>query len=123
MERGNNRPLKPCGHPGCRALVGDGTNRCEAHKPAAWARREDAPYRIRGSTLTRLREALFAAEPRCVACLAAGRVRLATVRDHIVPLSVAGVDLPTNEGCQGLCEECHSLKTEAERIAALRALR
>lgn len=116
-----NRAFKPCGHPGCRALVDDGTNRCALHKPEAWKRRDDAPFRIRGSVLTRLRQELFAANPLCVLCQERGRVTLATIRDHIVPLSVAGVDLPTNEGCQGLCQACSDEKTEGERLTAWRA--
>lgn len=115
----NARAFKPCGHPGCRALVGDGTNRCAAHT-VAWRKRDASPHRISGHRLQSLRAALFAEEPRCVVCLAAGRVRLAVVRDHIVPLSLAGVDLFSNDGCQGLCDECHRVKSEAERLAALR---
>ena len=115
----NKRAFKPCGHPGCRALVDDGSNRCPAHT-VAWKRRDDAPFRIRGSKLTALREALFRDNPLCVHCQARGVTRLATIRDHIVPLSVAGVDLPTNEGCQGLCQECSDAKTEGERLTAWR---
>lgn len=117
----NGRAFKPCGHPGCRALVNDGTNRCPAHKVEAWKRRDDAPFRIRGSKLTTLREALFRDEPLCRECAKAGRVTLAVIRDHIVPLSVAGVDLPTNEGCQPLCQACSDAKTEGERLTAWRA--
>ena len=75
-------------------------------------------FRIRGSKLTALREALFRDNPLCVLCQARGIVRLATIRDHIVPLSVAGVDLPTNDGMQGLCASCHDEKTKAESLAA-----
>lgn len=116
------RAAKPCGHPGCRALAHDGTNRCPAHKVEVWKRRDDAPFRIRGSQLQRLREALFRDNPLCVMCAARGRVTLATIRDHIVPLSVAGVDLPTNKGCQGLCQACSDEKTEGERLTAWRAV-
>lgn len=114
------RAFKPCGHPGCRALVDDGTNRCALHKPEAWKRRDDAPFRIRGRTLQRLRAELFAENPLCVRCEAKGIVRLATIRDHTIPLSIAGVDEPNNIGKAGLCQECSDAKTEQERLDALR---
>jgi len=78
---------------------------------AGWQKRTDAPKRITGTTLQKLREQLFTENPLCVMCQAAGRVRLATERDHIIPLSKTKHDEATNEGVQGLCAECHEAKT------------
>lgn len=59
-----------------------------------------------------MRAALFSASPLCVACEADGRVRLATQRDHIVPLAEGGLDALANT--QGLCIECHDQKSKQE---------
>lgn len=32
------RPVRPCSHPGCRALTRDGTGRCEQHSRQQWAK-------------------------------------------------------------------------------------
>lgn len=59
-----------------------------------------------------IREAHFTARPLCVRCESNGYVCLATELDHIAAL--------VNGGCesrdpfvnrQGLCAECHALKT------------
>ncbi len=71
-------------------------------------RRDQSP-RIRGRALQRIRAAHFAAEPRCVACLAKGKLRAATDLDHRVPLFKGGPDTAQNR--QGLCAECHKVKT------------
>lgn len=107
---------KPCAHPGCGKLVRDGTGRCDAHKVAGWGKRPDAPKRITGRRLQAERDALFRRQPLCVLCSAAGIVRLATQRDHIVPLSEGGQDVPANT--QGLCDLCHEGKSLAERLRA-----
>jgi len=48
----------------------------------------------------------------CVACSQSGRVSLATVADHIVPLAEDGRDNEAN--MQGLCADCHATKTAEE---------
>jgi 5-methylcytosine-specific restriction protein A len=52
-------------------------------------------------------------EPVCRDCAAKGLFRLATVPDHIVPLSMGGTDDDSNIRC--LCNECH-LKRSAEQL-------
>ena len=47
-------------------------------------------------------------QPICAHC---GQ-RVAQVLDHIVPLADGGTDTPENR--QGLCVECHTVKTAAE---------
>ncbi len=49
-------------------------------------------------------------------CKAQGLIKLATQRDHIVPLAEGGSDTADNE--QGLCVECHEAKSLAERLRA-----
>jgi 5-methylcytosine-specific restriction protein A len=70
--------------------------------------------RITGWKLQKMRRALFQAEPLCVECKAAGRVALATIRDHVIPLAEGGLD--EAENTQGLCEACHEIKSQAEAM-------
>lgn len=49
----------------------------------------------------------------CEDCQAEGRVALATIVDHIVPLSKGGPD--TDENTRNLCDE-HNLKRTAEQF-------
>jgi 5-methylcytosine-specific restriction enzyme A len=80
---------RPCGHPGCGALVRDGSGRCAKHAKEAWAKPVTATKRITGRKLQEMRKALFTRSPLCVACELLGRVTLATQRDHIKPLACA----------------------------------
>jgi 5-methylcytosine-specific restriction protein A len=68
--------------------------------------------RIRGRRLQRIRAAHLRANPLCVHCTAKGRVAGATEVDHIVALVNGGEDIEENR--QGLCRECHRIKTAAD---------
>lgn len=103
---------KKCSYVGCRKLVSDGSGRCEDHARPAWVKRTEVTKRITGRRLQRMRADLFAREPLCAECRLAGRVTLATQRDHIIPLCEGGLDDETNE--QGLCDSCHEAKSLAE---------
>jgi 5-methylcytosine-specific restriction protein A len=50
--------------------------------------------------------------PLCVHCRAQGLVRAAKQLDHIIPLWAGGEDIESNR--QGLCIECHDVKTRDE---------
>ena len=113
------RAPKPCSKPGCKALVYDGSARCDKHKPPKWLKRIDAPKRITGRRLQRSREQLFQEQPLCVECLKHGRIEAATQRDHVVPLFEGGAN--TVENTQGLCDDCHEVKSKEERIRARQA--
>ena len=56
----------------------------------------------------------FLAGKFCVHCEAAGRVRLATETDHIVPHNGNLVLFWDPENWQPLCKSCHSVKTARE---------
>ena len=106
-------PLRPCPEPGCPALVGGG--RCPAHQQRRrpWRRDPERQLeRIRGGKLQHLRARLFDRHPLCVACEADGRVTIATIRDHVVPLAEGGRDDEANT--QGLCASCHDAKSQRE---------
>jgi 5-methylcytosine-specific restriction protein A len=72
----------------------------------------DTPPRIRGTHLQRLRRQLFERQPLCVVCEADGRVTIATIRDHVVPLGEGGTD--TDSNTQALCQSCSDRKTREE---------
>ncbi len=71
-----------------------------------------ADKRIRGRKLQAIRKAHFSRWPLCVHCLKQGRTRLATELDHILALVNGGTDTADNR--QGLCDECHDIKSAAD---------
>jgi 5-methylcytosine-specific restriction endonuclease McrA len=74
--------------------------------------RDATPDRIRGRALQRIRARVLRREPRCVSCLAKGRVSPAVEVDHIVPLFKGGDDDPHDDANRaGLCSACHAAKT------------
>lgn len=103
---------KPCNHPGCGALVRDGSSRCAKHPRDAWAKKPTATKRVTGRKLQAMRADLFSRNPLCVECQRHDRVTLATQRDHIIPLAEGGRDDDAN--VQGLCHACHEEKSLAE---------
>ena len=105
---------RPCSYAGCGRIVAFGQSRCEKHPAKTWVKRPDSPKRVTGRKLQRKREQLFSARPLCAECDRHGRVSLATQRDHIVSLAEGGQDV--DENTQGLCDECHAAKSEAERV-------
>ena len=109
---------RPCTHPGCGVLVRDGTGRCPKHPKPAWAKKPTAAKRITGRKLQQLRKELFDREPLCRPCYQAGRVTVATMRDHIVALEEGGEDVESN--VQPICAACHEVMCEAERARGVR---
>ena len=86
---------------------------CTVHaRPKGWGARAITPPRVRGRALQRLRARLFEESPLCVLCLAEHRTTVATIRDHVIPLTEGGIDDDSNT--QALCSACHDAKTEQE---------
>jgi 5-methylcytosine-specific restriction protein A len=83
----------------------------DEQKPTSWVKKNEPP-RIRGRRLQRERKMLFEDQPLCVECRKQGRVTVATQRDHIIPLSQGGLDVPENT--QPLCQACHDEKSRRE---------
>lgn len=104
--------LRPCPVQRCPNLVRSG--RCEAHggERKAWRSQAPPPERLRGRANQKARIALFAREPLCRPCSEAGRTRLATIRDHVIPLTQGGTETTDNE--QPICADCHQVKTQRE---------
>lgn len=68
--------------------------------------------RIQGRKGQELRKRRLKRDPICRLCNEKGITRLSQVIDHIKPLSMGGEDV--DENCQGLCHDCHDLKTAYE---------
>ena len=79
----------------------------------SWANRPgSSETRLRGRALQQARAELFKRNPYCVTCQKKGISRLATERDHVIPLFEGGTDDPSNTA--GLCNPCHKEKTQQE---------
>jgi 5-methylcytosine-specific restriction enzyme A len=85
---------------------------------AAPKRRMKAPpaavRRFSGRPWERLRKLIFAENPLCVHCERKGLVRAWEELDHITPISQGGTD--ARENLQGLCIDCHRIKSAEEAV-------
>lgn len=72
-------------------------------------KRQSATARGYGAEHKRLRKILLEADPLCAECRKKGRITIATIADHIIPLSKGGKTELSNY--QGLCRECSDRKT------------
>lgn len=61
----------------------------------------------------RLREMVRRRDPLCVECLSRGDTAVTEEVDHVVPVSAGGA-VWSLENLQGLCRECHRVKSAAE---------
>jgi 5-methylcytosine-specific restriction protein A len=107
------QPKRYCTQPGCSVLVEAGQGgRCGGHARQPFRSASHTVERIRGTHLQRLRKELFDRQPLCVLCEKAGRVTIATIRDHIVALSDGGTEDAANT--QALCHACNEDKRRHE---------
>lgn len=107
-------PALPCTHPGCGNLSFDGKTACVEHR-VAWRKNGFTnDKRLRGRKLDQRRKQLFRRQPLCVMCEKTGRITVATIRDHIIPLAEGGSDDESNT--QALCVACHDVKSREEAI-------
>lgn len=106
------KPLKPCGHPGCTELVRNGY--CDQHRREKEQRRGSAHERGYTSRWQRARLSYLRQHPLCVMCQAEGRVTAATVVDHIIPHKGDQVLFWDVNNHQPLCKMHHDIKTATE---------
>lgn len=109
----------PCRHPGCAALVEDGSGYCSAHQgdlrqwdntARAKARQSRRALRTNDPRWRALRAEVLREQPLCRLCERNGRTQVATVVDHI------NGDAMNNEcsNLQPLCVPCHAAKIARE---------
>ncbi|WP_374349182.1 HNH endonuclease [Chitinimonas sp.] len=111
------RLAKPCAHPGCGALVRDGSRHCPRHAKQA----QDADDSWRGSATERgydhrwrqARAIYLRANPLCVRCLGLGEVVAAALIDHIRPHKGDMALFWDRGNWQALCQPCHDMHKQA----------
>ena len=101
-----SRASKVCAEPGCPRLTTRG-NRCPEHSPEAWAGSTRAARLPRDWKRRRAR--ILRRDPLCRIC----GIRASVEVDHII----AGDD-HRDQALQGLCRECHRLKSQREAAEA-----
>lgn len=75
---------------------------------------KSAAARGYGRQHRKLREQLLRQEPLCRPCKAKGRIRPATIADHIVPIAKGGA-VHDIDNLQPICSECHVDKSNADK--------
>jgi 5-methylcytosine-specific restriction protein A len=107
-----SKPLRPCGHPGCPALVQVG--KCPEHSKDNRQydkRRGSSTERGYGARHQRIREVVRREEPLCRECLSNNITTASSEMDHI-----DGNSMNTRrDNLQMLCKTCHSRKTIREQ--------
>ncbi len=116
---------RPCRHPGCGALVRDGSGRCPKHleqKQQADKKNQQQYDKARGTSAMRgyggrwekARATYLCSHPLCVSCKVQGRLEPATVVDHKIPHKGDQGLFWSEENWQSLCKPCHDRKTASE---------
>jgi 5-methylcytosine-specific restriction enzyme A len=111
-----------CAVPGCHVVVESG--RCAAHGGPTPAHRWNTDRRpevtrLSGRANQRRRARLFAQEPLCRLCAAEGRVEVAVIADHIIPLAESGATVDDEfdlSRLQPLCQRHSDEKTHREAL-------
>ncbi|WP_414446845.1 HNH endonuclease [Burkholderia sp. 22PA0099] len=117
------KPPTPCRHHGCNQLL-DEPGYCDAHQreSVGWLddrQRGNRHQRGYGTRWDKLRKTILARDfGMCQPCKRAGRLRPASMVDHIVNKAQGGTDNPSN--LEAICRPCHKLKTGGESHAARR---
>jgi len=112
-------PPRPCTV--CRALVSDGTGRCEQHKfrlnTFADRRRGSRHERGYGAEWEKKRERVMERDGGlCQTCHRAGYIVQASAVDHIVPRFEGGSE--DDDNLEAICKTCHDAKTARENKRA-----
>lgn len=108
---------KPCGHPGCKALVKGGAY-CEAHRKEVEkqhdSRRGSSTERGYNYRWQKARATYLSRHPLCKMCEGRGRVTAATIVDHIIPHRGDQALFWDTSNWQSLCKPCHDSVKQAE---------
>lgn len=105
-----NRPLRPCRHSGCGALVVSGY--CEKHgRPQAFDNRQSACKRGYDARWRRFRANYLREHPLCVDCLAVERVTAANEVHHVLKLAEHPEAKYDERYLMVLCKPHHQVRT------------
>lgn len=98
-----------CGHAGCNALTTDAY--CPQHAPQHTGRtdlRGRSDQRGYDSRWQRVRERFLMRHPLCSRCQEQGRIVMASVAHHVVPINDGGPRLD-QANLRALCRDCHEV--------------
>jgi len=106
------RPRKPCAFFGCPELVEAEERFCPRHRTqeAREDRRKRGNFRERGydSRWDKVKSLKLRANPVCERCASEGRVTIATVVHHVIPVNERPDLLLSFENLKSLCRRCHA---------------
>ena len=110
----------PCRQGGCRAVL-DKPGFCDKHRRESFKIQKQTvseDYKERNRFYQRkpwkiARAFHLEIEPLCRSCRVMGRLVIASVVDHILPVGQGGASLD-DANLQSLCKSCHNAKTRTE---------
>ncbi len=111
------KPLTPCRYPGCPELCSE--RYCEKHKKEIdkhynkYERDKKSQKFYQSAEWKAVRKQKLLLNPLCEECQRKGKLRKATMVDHITPIKQGGSALGL-ENLQCLCWRCHSEKSARE---------
>ena len=106
------KPRRPCRYPGCAGFCEQGQVYCKDHMSESSERlRGGAAFRGYGRKWRDARAAYLKRHPLCVACQAEGKLKPATVVDHIIPHRGNQLLFWDEKNWQPLCKAHHDQKT------------
>ena len=103
------KPKKPCKHPGCPRLTND--HYCDQHAKLHIKDRANAFKRGYNSQWQKARKCFLLKNPFCLECQQEGKLKPATVVDHINPHRGDEKLFWDESNWQPLCKRCHDKKT------------
>ena len=114
------RPKKSCNQVGCPELIEAGKRYCEKHKKQRHANynkygRDKQTAKLYDDRWRKASKRFLTVNPLCVKCKEEGKeegkVRRATVTDHVVPHKGDPLLFWDESNWQALCKSCHDRKT------------
>ena len=109
-------PPSQCAAFRCKAPAVKGSAYCADHAPKKRAandrRAMDSAYR--SATWATIRATVLSANPLCLPCKQRGQIVPASIVDHVFPWKRYGRQAFTLNLFNGLCPNCHSVKTAQE---------
>lgn len=106
----------------CKEPRVHGSAYCENHggKPRLTAARLESNREYKGAAWESIRARVLSDNPLCGGCMLSGRIVPAAHVDHVFPWRVIGPHAFRLNLFQGLCIECHGVKSALERRGVFR---